>query len=207
MLAFLRRTVRGAWHLVLVAWATVLGLGLGLGSAWWVLERDYPFGERRAQAWTAWPTIGAPDVDPYARAIIARTGDVPLALGEGIAFHADADELGRALRGECTYAVTGSTPAARLWTLTVYDGRGRLVDAPQALYGITSAQALRGEDGSVTVTLSPTAQPGNWLQTPENGRITVVLRLYDTPIAGAIGWLEDGAMPRVVRLGCGRATS
>lgn len=208
MFDLVRRVLRNAWHLVLVGWAAALGLGLGLGSAWWVLERDYPFGERRAQAWAAWPTVGAPDSDPYARAIIARSGDVPLALGEGIAFHAQADDLGRPLRGECDYEITGPTPVARLWTLTVYTASGNLLDTPQGRSGITSLEALRDEAGAVTVALSPTPKPGNWLMTPPRQPLLVVLRLYDTPIAGAIGWLQDGAMPRLVRTACGgRATS
>lgn len=209
MFEALRRALRSAYHLVLMAWAAALGAGLGLGSAWLTVEGDYPFGQRRAQAWVAWPTVGAPDSDPYARAILARSGDVPLALGEGIAFHALADELGRPLDGACDYAISGETPVARYWTLALYDtATGRPVETPQRRPGLTSAEALRDEEGGVSIALSPTPKPGNWLQTPGTGRFEAVLRLYDSPVSGAIGWLDEGAMPRVVRTGCGgRATS
>lgn len=207
MLDALRRALRNLYHLLLIAWAAALGLGLGLGSAWLTLEGDYPFGERRAQAWVAWPSVGSPQSDPYARAILARSGDVPLALGEGIAFHALADELGRPLDAACNYEIAGDTPTARIWTLALYDEAGRLLDTPQRRSGLTSAEVLRGEDGAVTVALSPTPKPGNWLQTPGSGRFEAVLRLYDSPVSGAIGWLDEGAMPRIVRTGCGRATS
>lgn len=203
MLGDVRSLLRGTWHLALISWAVALGAGLGLGSVWWMVERDYPFGERRVQAWTAWPSVGAPDSDPYARAIIARSGEVPLALGEGIAFHAAADDDGRPLDGACDYEISGPTPIARAWTLTLYDPRGQLLQTPQARTGITSAEALRDEAGGVTVALAPRPRPGNWLQTASGVRFQAVLRLYDSQVGGIVGWLGDTAMPRIVYLGCG----
>ncbi|GGK17416.1 DUF1214 domain-containing protein [Salinarimonas ramus] len=208
MLDALRRAARNAYHLLLIGYAAALGAGLGLGSALWVLEGDYPFGERRAQAWLAWPSVGSPQSDPYARAILARSADVPLALGEGIAFHAYEDELGRPLDARCRYAISGETPVARAWTLTLYDPDGRLIETPQRRPGLTSAEVLRAEDGAVTIALAPDPQPGNWIQLPGSGGFQAVLRLYDSPVSGALGWLDDGAMPRIVRLSCtGEATS
>lgn len=208
MFEALRRAARNAYHLLLIAWAAALGAGLGLGSAYVVLEGEYPFGERRAQAWVAWPSVGSPSADPYARAILARSADVPLALGEGIAFHATRDELGRPLDGACAYVLSGETPVARAWTLTLYDLEGRLLETPQRRPGLTSAEVLRDEAGSATVALSPRPRPGNWLQLPGAGPFQAVLRLYDSPVSGALGWLDEGAMPRVVRTGCpGEATS
>ncbi|MGJ3265177.1 MAG: DUF1214 domain-containing protein [Salinarimonas sp.] len=204
----LRRAARNAYHLLLLGWAAALGAGLGLGSALFVLEGEYPFGERRVQAWVAWPSVGSPSSDPYARAIMARSANIPLALGEGIAFRADADELGRPLDGACSYVVSGETPVARAWTFTLYDLEGRLVDTPQRRGGLTSAQMLRDEDGTVTIALSPRPRAGNWLQLRGAGRFQAVLRLYDSPVSGALGWLDEGAMPRLVRTSCaGEATS
>ncbi|MGP9818951.1 DUF1214 domain-containing protein [Salinarimonas sp. NSM] len=208
MFEALRRAARNAYHLILLAWAAALGAGLGLGSALLVLEGEYPFGERRVQAWVAWPSVGSPSSDPYARAIMARSADVPLALGEGIAFHADTDELGRPLDAACSYVVSGETPVARAWTVTLYDLDGRVLETPQRRAGLASPQMLRDEAGGVTIALAPGPRPGNWLQLPGAGRFQAVLRLYDSPVSGALGWLDDGAMPRIVRLSCpGEATS
>ncbi|WP_372423081.1 DUF1214 domain-containing protein [Salinarimonas chemoclinalis] len=207
MFEALRRAARNVYHLLLLAWAAALGAGLGLGSALFVLEGEYPFGERRVQAWVAWPSVGSPSSDPYARAIMARSADVPLALGEGIAFRADVDELGRPLDAACSYDVSGETPVARAWTVTLYDPEGRPPETAQRRAGLASAQMLRDEAGGVTIALSPSPRPGNWLQLPGAGRFQVVLRLYDSPVSGALGWLDDGAMPRIVRVSCPGGTT
>ena len=73
------------------------------------------------------PTTGTPGIDPYARAAMARTGAVPIGAGDGVAFFAVADEAGRAFDGRCDTVILGTTPAARFWTLTLYDPQGRLV--------------------------------------------------------------------------------
>ena len=53
----------------------------------------------RSGAWTAWPHAGSPDADPYSIAMLARTGEVPLGAGEGIAFTAEIDSDGAPLSG------------------------------------------------------------------------------------------------------------
>jgi hypothetical protein len=45
-------------------------------------------------------------------------------------------------------------------------------------------------------------EPGNWLQTPAGGRLRAILRLYDTPVAGSLSWLDPGSLPIVRREGC-----
>ena len=44
---------------------------------------------RQGRAWKASPGAGSPDADPYSIARLARTGEVPLGAGEGLAFTAD----------------------------------------------------------------------------------------------------------------------
>ncbi|MFD0462091.1 hypothetical protein ACFQY9_09520 [Microvirga aerilata] len=58
----------------LVVYALLLALGLGLGSAYWVMNGNPPFGSLRLGPWQAWPSLGSPEADPYMRAIIARRG-------------------------------------------------------------------------------------------------------------------------------------
>ncbi len=68
----------------LIAYSLLLALGLGLGSAYLVLNGEPPFGGRRLGPWSTWPKLGSPEADPYMRAIVSRRGDVPLAVGEGL---------------------------------------------------------------------------------------------------------------------------
>ena len=42
---------------------------------------------------------GSPDADPYSVAMLARTGEVPLGAGEGLAFTADGRHDGEPLVG------------------------------------------------------------------------------------------------------------
>ncbi|TGD94827.1 DUF1214 domain-containing protein [Methylobacterium nonmethylotrophicum] len=201
--------LRRAGTVGLVLYALVLGAGLGLASANWATRGRYPFGGVALNAWTAWPRIGSREADPYVRAIHARTGEIPLALGEGLLLTALTDDAGHRLDPSCRYRIAGATPPARAWTLTV-ERRGQAKALPQAgtaapppRTGFTSTEVLRDRDGRFAVALSPTVQPGNWLPMPEGeGSIRLVLRLYDTPVAASTGVLEREGVPSITREDC-----
>lgn len=196
--------LNAAFNVVLIVYAVLLGLAGGLGSALWMVERDYPFGQRKAQAWTAWPALGSRDIDPYARAILARNGDIPLALGEGLAFHADTDDAGRPLDPDCLYTIGGLTPPARYWTIALYDRQGQLDPSPVARSHTTSARIMRDEEGRMQITLSREPQPGNWLIMPASTPFQIVFRLYDTPVSGTLSWVAEGSLPTIERGECSR---
>ncbi|MBN9025234.1 MAG: DUF1214 domain-containing protein [Rhizobiales bacterium] len=187
--------------LINLAIAIAIAVIVGFGSAALVLDRERLFGAVTRGAWTAWPDTGSADADPYTAAMLARTGEVPLGAGEGLAFSADADGAGTRLTGGCTYRITGQTPPARLWTLTVYDADGHLMDNPARRTAFHSREALRHEDGSFTISVSRAAQPGNWLPVTTTEGIRLILRLYDTPLAGGA---RVGAvvMPEIAKAGC-----
>jgi hypothetical protein len=187
---------------ILVVYTLLLALGLGLGSAYWAINGNPPFGSLRLGPWQAWPQLGAPAADPYMRAIIARRGDVPLATGEGMGFTASVDNDGRLLDSGCSYSIGPVAPIARVWTLTLYDQGGRLPSTELRRGSFTSAEVLRDAQDRFSITLSRTVQPGNWLQLPAGGSFTVVLRLYDPPGAGGAN-LEENEMPVIQRLECG----
>jgi hypothetical protein len=191
-----------AFNVLLIVYAVLLGLAGGLSSALWMVEGDYPFGRREAQAWTAWPDLGSRDIDPYARAILARNGDIPLGIGEGLAFHAAADDAGFPLDGSCTYSIAGATPPARYWTMTLYDMQGRHDASPTSRSSTTSSRILRDEEGRMEITLSRDPQPGNWLIMPQSPRFQIVFRLYDTPVSGTLSWVTEGSLPSIRRGEC-----
>jgi hypothetical protein len=182
-----------------------LGLGgaLGLASADWATRGGYPFGGVQVGAWTAWPRAGAASADPYTRAVNARRGEIPLAVGEGLLLTAAVDDEGQALDATCTYRIGGGTPPARAWTVTVA-GRGpRDPGRPALREGFTSTEILRTQDGRFAVTLAPEVQPGNWLPSPRaSGPVRLALRLYDTPAAASVGSLDRTSVPAITRLGC-----
>lgn len=197
------RFVRKSGTPLLVLYALALGAVLGLASADWATRGGYPFGGVRIGPWTAWPRAGATSADPYTRAVNARRGEVPLAVGEGLLLTAAEDDEGRNLDASCTYAIGGVVPPARAWTMTVA-GRGvRDPDRPHIRDGFTSIEILRRQDGRFVITLSPEAEPGNWLPSPRaTGPMRLALRLYDTPAAAGVGSLDRSVVPSITRKGC-----
>lgn len=199
----LRAAVRRPSDVGLVLYALALGVGLGLASADYATRGGYRFGGVAVGPWSAWPRVGSAGADPYARAVNARRGEIPLAVGEGMLITAAQDDAGRTLDAACTYVVAGITPPARAWTLTVA-GRGRRDPARPALReGFTSTEVLREPDGRFAITLAQDAAPGNWLPMPRaQGPIRLALRLYDTPVAASAGTLDRTALPAITRQGC-----
>ncbi|HZC57389.1 MAG TPA: DUF1214 domain-containing protein [Xanthobacteraceae bacterium] len=180
----------------------LIAAAIGLGATWFTLTRGVAFGSLTIGAWTAWPKSGSVDIDPYARANIARTGELPTGIGDGVAFFARSDDAKNSLDGRCIFTVSGMTPAARYWTITLYDPDGKLVANTIDRHSFTSDEIVRGGDGSFAVAVAPLARPGNWLPTGGVDKFVLVLRLYDTPIGVSTGTTKEGPMPTVVRKGC-----
>jgi hypothetical protein len=175
---------------------------VGLGATWFTLTRGAAFGAISIGAWTAWPKTGTTDIDPYARAVIARTGELPTGLGDGVAFYARADDKGHPLDGRCDVELSGITPAARFWTLTLYDSEGRLVPNSVNRQGFTSQEIMRQTDGSFTIQIAPRARLGNWLPTAGVERYILALRLYDTPVGVATRNSREAPMPSIIGRAC-----
>jgi hypothetical protein len=182
--------------------ALAIAAAIGLGTTWIALTRGTAYGGVSIGAWTAWPKNGTSGIDPYARAMVARTGELPVGSGDGVAFYAHTDDAGANLDGRCDVLVSGITPQARYWTLTLYDPHGWLVANSVRRHGFTSQEIIRKADGSFDITVGPRVRPGNWLPTGGVERYQLVLRLYDTPIGMATRTGRDAPMPLINRRGC-----
>ena len=184
-----------------IALAILVATVIGFSSAWLAVEHGRMFGAVTIGPWTAWPDAGGRDSDPYSVAFLARSGEVPLGAGEGLAFTAVTDNEGESLSGNCVYSIDGQTPAARLWTLTVYDAEGRLMVNPAHRSGFHSREIVRRPDGSFSIIASADVTPGNWLPTARLEDLQFVLRLYDTPLTTATDF-SNIDMPRIDRVRC-----
>lgn len=180
----------------------MLAAVIGLGATWLTLTRGVAFGSLTVGAWTAWPKSGSVDIDPYAHATIVRTGELPIGTGDGVAFYARTDDSGEIFDGRCTFTIRGITPAARYWTLTLYDPEGELVANTIDRHGFTSEEIVRDVDGQFAIIVAPQARPGNWLPSGGIERFVLVWRLYDTAIGVATRTTKEGPMPAVARKGC-----
>lgn len=180
----------------------VIAVGGGAASVWYALQAQEGVGAVTIGSWTAYPSVGAPDADPYSKARAAREGLLALGRAEGIFFLAGRDASGEPLSRKCSYLVEGSAPPARFFTLYAADRSLRLLPGekrrPAALQ---SLDLLRNPDNSFVVAVGPDATPGNWLPVSGAGPMTLVLTFYDTPVAGSIG-VEDVLLPQVLRTGC-----
>ena len=180
----------------------LIAAAVGLGATWLTLTRGVAFGSLNIGAWTAWPKSGSVDIDPYARANIARTGELPTGMGDGVAFYASSDDARNSFDGRCTFTISGMTPVARYWTITLYNPEGKLVANSIDRHSFTSDEIVRDSDGGFAITVAPLARPGDWLPTGGADKFVLVLRLYDTPIGVSTGTTKEGPMPAIVRKGC-----
>lgn len=180
----------------------VIATVVGLGATWTTVTRGTDFGTLTIGAWTARPRVGTTEINPYARASVARSGELPLGTGDGIAFIATADDNKRPLDGRCDITVSGVTPPARFWTLTLHDRKGHLVANALQRYGFTSEEIVRSADGSFAIRLAARARSGNWLPTGGIERYQLMLRLYDTPVGIGTRTQRDAPMPAITTAGC-----
>jgi hypothetical protein len=175
---------------------------VGLGLTYYALSRGAAFGALSIDSWDAFPKSGTLDADPYARASIARSGRLPIAMGDGVSFSVTEDDDGKALDGRCDVVLSGITPTARYWTLTLYNVEGALVANSVGRYGFTSEEISRHADGTFEVVVAPRANPGNWLPTGGVERYELVLRLYDTAVGVATKAGREVPMPGVLTKSC-----
>jgi hypothetical protein len=182
----------------------VLAAAVALGVAATILSlRGEPgFDAVRLGPWDSWPRLGNSEIDPYARAVSAVEGALPLGGGEGLAFVAQADASGSPLDARCDYQISGAAPPARFWTLTAYDVAGRLRANTAGRYGLTSAALLRSADGAFSITAAREARPGNWLPLGEKSRFILVLRAYQANTSALAGAFEGLTLPTITRAVC-----
>ena len=183
--------------LIGVLFSLLVAAAIGLGSTWFALTRNVAFGAMSIGSWTAYPLSGSAEIDPYARASIARSGELPMGLGDGVSFIAKTDDAGRPLDGRCDVLVSGTTPQARFFTLTLYGPGGRLIANSIDRHGFTSQELVRKADGRFDVVAAPRARPGNWLPTGGVGRYVLVMRFYDTPVGITTRAEREAPMPAI----------
>ena len=175
----------------------IVAAGIGLGSTWYALTQNISFGALELGAWKGYPRNGTVSIDPYARAVIARNGELPVGSGDGVTFTAAADDDGRPLDGRCDVVVRGTTPPARYFTLTLYTPSGQLVANSLDRRSFTSQELVRDASGEFEITVSPRARPGNWLPTGGIDSYILMLRFYDTSLGIATRAGREAPMPAI----------
>jgi hypothetical protein len=181
--------------------AMIAGLAIGLLATFLSLNSGYGFFPLHAGPWTAWPSVGGAGIDPYARAVVARSGEAPLGRDQGLVFVARADSNGEPLDGACEYRIVDALPSARFWTISLAAPNGALLDNQTGRYGYSSVDVLRREGGAFEIVVARQARPGNWLSPGETRDFILMLRLYDTPL-DVDAKPDPRSFPKIVKLQC-----
>lgn len=182
--------------------AGCLGIPLGLYLTYLAIERGAGLGAVRTGAWTSWPRDGHADIDPYGRARLSHSGEMPLGAAEGMTFIAKADDDGEPFTPSCDYVFAGAVPRARFWTLALLSPDGFPIANMTERYGFTSSEILRDADGSFSIIIAPQARPGNWLPVGQTESYVLVLRLYDTELDTGATALATEDLPSIRKAAC-----
>jgi hypothetical protein len=185
-----------------VLFVSLLSLGLGLGLTWWAANTQHPFGSLRLGAWLALPAVGTPAIDAYTLANVARQGELPLSVVDGLAFKAFADSAGKTLDSRCVYRIEGAFPSARFWTLALYDEDGFTAANAAHRTVFTSTEALRVDNSGFRIMVSRDVQPGDWLPSAATAAFVLVLRLYDVPVGALTARNTNLVLPSITRESC-----
>lgn len=177
------------------------GVLLGLIAARAALDLEVGFNRLRYGPWIGSSRLGGINADPYTKAALVRSGELPLGGGEGLTFFAERDSAGRQLSSQCSYRIEGEMPPSRYWTITASSKDGQLLENPARRHGFTSSEIVRSNDGRIIITASATPQAGNWLPLSGNQPLRLTLRLYDTPLANETGGVVP-AWPNIDRRHC-----
>jgi hypothetical protein len=171
-------------------------LALGLGSAWWAVERSSC--PHKIGSWEYDPLVGSTAAGAYMRAYTAW--NLPLALNpsEAVYLLSKTDGDGNDLDCDGVYRIEGRDIESRWWSITCYDDTGQLIDNPQNRYSYNQDSVARNPDGAYVIRLSRLEQQGNWLPLGSGKRFSVVLRLYNPPPA-ILNNLDAVALPRIIR--------
>ena len=186
--------------LILIALAiTFLG---AVQVSLWALDATRGFGGLSVNGWTAYPDIQTTDADPYAKAHRANDGHLLLGRAEGLVFRADTDQNEQALSARCRYLVEGRVPPSLFWTLRATYPDKTSPELPVGWPGVVNAhKVLKDRNGNISITLSSSAETGNWLALAQNGTFELQLTLIDTPTSNDSG-IREFEMPSIVQLEC-----
>ncbi len=203
-LARIRRAMQSTLGLITKVVAfLVIALTVGLGTSWYVVNQGAAFNTERVGPWVKWSLTGRLDADPYS--LIRHDQETMLVFNSQFVsrYEATFDDEGRRLHSACHYAIEGGWPNSDWWTITVYDGDGRLIPNPANRHGFNSATIVPSTDGRMRIDLARDARPGNWIPTSRAGRLSVIIEYQNrTGDAGISLGANAPVLPGIKRIAC-----
>jgi hypothetical protein len=183
--------------------AALLGVLLGLGSAWVLLTGSLLRGaQTTVGSWSTSADTGSTKAHPYLRAATSIQGLFVLRREEATYWVAYTDDSGESLRPECTYQVSGGPMPAAWWSITVYD----TVWLVRNTDGHASIDATSVGEGAWSARLSPTQDgAAHWLSSRDASSPNLALRLY-APQSSTLTDPTSTPVPTIRRISCGGAS-
>ncbi len=163
------------------------GAALGLISAMLAIELLGFAPAAPGSIWQSRDTSPDATAHPYAVAHYLLQGRLPASTDQTHEFSADRDQEGNRISAECIYALTGKPDTGHWWSLSA--GSGTRGSDPHSTF-LTSSDAVRNADGTLSVTLSQQPMPGNWIRPPTPGRYMLIYTVAGFSAAG-----DAGAVP------------
>jgi hypothetical protein len=180
------------------------GIGLGMLSAWYMIDHGTALTTAHAGPWQSWINSGVVDADPYTRANTARSGRLPMTTSNALYFSAREDSEGDTLNASCDYLVSGKSLDSDWWSFAVYRPDGRPIRNASHRTSFNSTDVLRQANGGYQIALAPRARPGNWIDTSGNDDMVLMLRLYSIHVTKDTqrGTAIEQSLPEIRRLDC-----
>lgn len=161
------------------------------------------FAAQYQDGWKSWKSAGHVKADPYTRAYIAKTGQLPLPPQLAQTYFALYDNAHRRLHSSCSYLIESPTVEAKWWTLGVYDYSGNIYENAYKRYSFNAESALIKFDGGFHIYVSQTPQPENWLPVGKQGPFVLVYRLYRKTLTDEkVALNKDVPLPLIKRISC-----
>lgn len=166
----------------IAAWlaALVVGVLLGLGSAWAALNFMAGQYQEHYGAWTFSRAAGSTAAGPYTRALIAQKGLLALNRSEALYFTLERDEHGKPLSEACIYELAGRQPEARWWSVTLYARDSFLAQNNDHAASVDASRVFMDGD-RFSIRVAPVrGEAANWVSSRSAGRgFSLTLRLYN----------------------------
>jgi hypothetical protein len=183
-----------------------LSLLLGLGSAYYMIDDGFALVVNQTGPWRSWINAGSLTADPYTRAHIARSGQLPITSASGLTYFATSDGDGRTLSSDCEYEIVTRPLSAVWWTIAVFDNNGDLISNKAARHAFSDQHLTILPDGTQRIILAAHARPGHWLPSGDAGNLTLVLRII-RPVALDRGEedtsrVDAANLPQIRRVKC-----
>jgi len=159
-----------------------IGIALGYFPARYIVDGHAFSGAARAGRWTVWPNAGGVGATPYSRLHFFLSGQMPPSHFNHLDFETDEDEAGRALTASCSYRLEGASMPVRWWALSIYpadSGADSAEGAGRGVAELSSFDAIYESGGKVRIHIDALARPENWLKPPAQGKMVLVLRLFN----------------------------